>query len=173
MRLIATTFAVAFPVTIGVAVAEAPGRASDEPPTTTATVTTTVTVTRMSRYHGRTAARWAARFRHRTEQLQAATRAYRRLRRVILASPTVGEAIALAGATYVQPSTLWRKARCESQLDPRAQNGGSGSAGLFQFLPSTWRTTPYAGFSIWSPYANALAAGWMHAHGRGSEWVCQ
>jgi hypothetical protein len=39
--------------------------------------------------------------------------------------------------------------------------------------PSTWRSTPYGVFSVWSPYANALAAGWMHLNGRGGEWSCQ
>jgi soluble lytic murein transglycosylase-like protein len=67
---------------------------------------------------------------------------------------------------------LLRKARCESNLNPYARNP-SGSSGLFQFLPSTWATTPYAGRSIWSARWNALAAGWMHAAGRGGEWVCQ
>ena len=47
------------------------------------------------------------------------------------------------------------------------------SSGLYQFLPSTWASTPYAGFRVDSPYANALAAGWMHAHGRGGEWSCR
>lgn len=66
---------------------------------------------------------------------------------------------------------LLRKARCESGLNPYAQNQ-SGSSGLFQFLPSTWATTPYAARSIWSAKWSALAAGWMHAVGRGGEWVC-
>lgn len=67
---------------------------------------------------------------------------------------------------------LLRKARCESNLNPYARNP-SGSSGLFQFLPSTWATTPYARRSIWSAKWNALAAGWMHHVGRGGEWVCQ
>ena len=116
-------------------------------------------------YRGKSAAYWAGRYRHRTRQLQQA-------RRVLLSRPSVAEAINLAGATYGYTDTLWRKARCESQLDPNARNGSEAS-GLLQFLPSTWATTPYARFSIFSPYANALAAGWMHAQGRGGEWSCR
>ena len=67
---------------------------------------------------------------------------------------------------------LLRKARCESGLNPYARNP-SGSSGLFQFLPSTWATTPYARRSIWSARWNSLAAAWMHSAGRGNEWVCR
>jgi hypothetical protein len=98
--------------------------------------------------------------------------AYLRQRRTLLASTSVREAITLAGATYGNSATLWRKARCESGFNPFAHNA-SGASGLFQFIPSTFASTPYRGLSIWSPYANALAAGWMHEHGRGGEWVCQ
>lgn len=97
----------------------------------------------------------------------------RRLHRVLRQTSSVAEAINLAAAVYdVSSATLWRKARCESGLEVYARNP-SGASGLFQFLPSTWRSTPFGGFSIWSPYANALAAGWMHRVGRGGEWVCK
>ena len=99
----------------------------------------------------------------------------RRQRRILLENPDVVEAINLACATYGSCETLWRRARCETggTLSPRSLNGSSGAAGLYQFLESTWATTPYARFSVWSPYANALAAGWMEAHGRGGEWACR
>ena len=95
-------------------------------------------------------------------------------RRVLMHRPTVVEAINLACATYGYCATLWRKASCETggTFNPRAYNP-SGASGLFQFLPSTWASTPYGRLSIWSPYASALAAGWMHQQGRGGEWVCQ
>lgn len=67
---------------------------------------------------------------------------------------------------------LLRVARCESRLNPYAHNR-SGASGLFQFLPSTWRTTPYGRYSIWSARHQALAAAWMFAHHRSSEWVCR
>jgi hypothetical protein len=84
-------------------------------------------------------------------------------------------AINLSCATYGHCAELWRKAKCETggTFDAGARNGGSGAAGLFQFLPSTWQTTPYRMFSPMSAYASALAAGWMHANGRGGEWACR
>ena len=66
---------------------------------------------------------------------------------------------------------LRRKAWCESRLDPYATNGTH--VGVFQFLWSTWATTPYAHRSPWRAKWNALAAAWMHARGRGNEWSCQ
>lgn len=120
----------------------------------------------VSTYRGHTARYWAAKFRGRTRQLQDA-------RRQLAHRPSVAEAINLAAAAYrVDAGTLWRKARCESGLNPNARNGSEAS-GLFQFLPSTFASTPFGRFSIWSPYANALAAGWMHSVGRGGEWVCR
>jgi len=128
---------------------------------------TTTTTAQASVYRGHTAAEWAARFRHRTRQLQAAWHELRH-------KPTVVEAINLTCAVYGYCATLWRKADCETggTFSPWAHNA-SGASGLFQFLPSTWRSTPFGRFSVWSPYANALAAGWMHARGRGGEWACQ
>ena len=67
---------------------------------------------------------------------------------------------------------LRRKAWCESRMDPGAVNAQTGAMGLFQFLGSTWATTPYAGRSPWWAKWNALAAGWMHHVGRGGEWAC-
>jgi hypothetical protein len=95
------------------------------------------------------------------------------LRRTLLHRPNVVEAINLSCVVYGSCSTLWRKAKCESRLRSGAVNSSSGAAGLFQFLWSTWRRTPFARFSPFSAIANALAAGWMHLVGRGREWVCQ
>lgn len=116
---------------------------------------------------------WAARWRREHERADLLARRLRSERRVLLNSPHVVEAINLACATFGSCSTLWRKARCESTLNPRAKNRRSPASGLFQFMPSTFASTPYGRLSIWSPYANALAAGWMHEHGRGGEWVCR
>lgn len=124
-------------------------------------------------YRGLSARQWAARFRDRTRELQAARRQAHALRRTLTHTSTVTEAINLSCAAYGNCTWLWRIARCESGLDARIVNAGSGSSGLFQFLPSTWATTPFGSFSIWSPYASALAAGWMVTHGRGGEWVCR
>jgi hypothetical protein len=133
------------------------------------------------RYDGAGPERWADRARaarRRVVELQARIaglrRDLRRERRVLLHDPNVVEAINLACATYGWCSTLWRKARCETggTFDPHVANP-SGAAGLFEFMPGTWRSTPYAVFSPYSPYAAALAAGWMHVQGRGSEWSCR
>jgi uncharacterized protein YraI len=67
---------------------------------------------------------------------------------------------------------MLRVARCESNLDPYAVNP-SGSYGLFQFIRSTWKSTPYGSADIFDPKANAGAAAWMWSEGRKSEWVCQ
>lgn len=61
----------------------------------------------------------------------------------------------------------------ESVLNHRAQNPtGERATGLLQFLPSTYARTRYASVSIWSPYAQALAAVDMIQSGRLREWSC-
>jgi hypothetical protein len=125
------------------------------------------------RFDGAGPERWALRFRREHELTHRLLRRLHRERYVLLHRPDVVEAIDLAAATYGNGAVLWRKARCESGLNPAARNLTSAAAGLFQFLGSTWASTPYAGFDPLSPYANALAAGWMHAHGRSGEWSCR
>lgn len=114
-------------------------------------------------------------------QVNRAERNERRLRakklelqRAVAHHPSVHRIIAVAATAYGQSySTLLRKAECESHLWPFARNRSSGASGLFQFLPSTWRSTPFGRHSIWDPFAQALAASYMHAHLRGNEWVCR
>jgi hypothetical protein len=134
------------------------------------------------RFEGLGPEKWAQRYRraHRHElelerKVVELRRGLARQRRLVLASPHVVEAINLACATYGHCSTLWRKAKCETggTFDPKAENPSSSASGLFQFLDGTWRSTPYRVFSPTSPYASALAAGWMHDNGRGGEWACR
>ncbi len=80
---------------------------------------------------------------------------------------------AAADAYGQSRADMLRVADCESNLVPTAVNPSSNASGLFQFLPSTWATTPYAGQNIFDPVASANAAGWMWANGRRSEWECQ
>jgi LysM repeat protein len=78
-----------------------------------------------------------------------------------------------AAARYGQSSAaMLAVAQCESGLNPQAVNGASQASGLFQFLPSTWATTPFASQSIFNAQANANAAAWMWSVGRRGEWVC-
>jgi len=78
-----------------------------------------------------------------------------------------------AAAAYGQDgNALLSVAQCESGLNPGAYNASSAASGLFQFLPGTWATTPYAGSNIFDPAANANAAAWMWSVGRRGEWVC-
>jgi hypothetical protein len=72
-----------------------------------------------------------------------------------------------------------RVARCESGLNPAAQNpysiGGSYATGLFQILyPSTWSTTPQANLSPFDARANTQAA--YHIFSRDGyswrQWSC-
>jgi hypothetical protein len=96
--------------------------------------------------------------------------------------PSVQESIRLATIAYpgFSAARAWAIIRHESWMvrDPvHAYNttsvNGCHATGLYQFLDCTFRSTPYgrAGLSIWSPYAQSLAAGWMHAVGRGCEWA--
>ena len=63
--------------------------------------------------------------------------------------PTVEHQLTLAATAYGVPSaTLIRKAHCESGLNPYARNPQSAATGILQFLPSTWRSTPYGRYSI-------------------------
>jgi hypothetical protein len=86
------------------------------------------------------------------------------------------EAIRLAAIAYGQSyNDMLRVASCETggDFNRYSKNPSSTASGLFQFLTSTWAGTPFGSESIWSPYASALAAGWMWTHGRRGEWVCQ
>jgi uncharacterized protein YraI len=79
-----------------------------------------------------------------------------------------------AADRYGQPrEDMLRVARCESLLNPYAVNVAGSSYGLFQFIPSTWATTPYASYDLFDPWASANAAAWMWSVGRRNEWVCQ
>lgn len=148
-----------------IAVAAVEDPPAEPPPPVTVTATATVTQERLA--GGHTAGYWRRHNNHARADL-------RRLRTVLRYDGTVTEAIGLACTVYGYCGDLWRKARCETggTFSAASYNTGSRASGLFQFLPSTWRSTPYRGFSVWSPYANALAAGWMHRHGRGGEWSC-
>jgi hypothetical protein len=72
----------------------------------------------------------------------------------------------------VNRAEFLRVARCESNLDPYNVTPPHSATGLFQFLPSTWASTPYRYEDIFDPALNAQAAAWMWTHGRRNEWEC-
>lgn len=76
-----------------------------------------------------------------------------------------------AAKIFKQPyGDALRVAKCESTFNPFAQGV---HLGLFQFLPSTWQTTPYRNKNALKAKWNARAAMWMWAVGRRGEWECQ
>jgi Transglycosylase SLT domain len=83
----------------------------------------------------------------------------------------ITDAFSPLGAAAVQwaMNVAW----CESRYHPNSVNSSSGASGLFQFLPSTWAFTPYAGYSAFDPKYNALAAAWLYKRDGPSQWVCQ
>jgi transglycosylase-like protein with SLT domain len=96
----------------------------------------------------------------------------RTLRRTLMYRSSVREAMALSSVVYRVPAAeLRRVAFCESRFNRFARSAG-GHLGLFQYAPSTWRSTPFAGFSPFSPLASSLATGWMWSRGRKGEWAC-
>jgi hypothetical protein len=58
----------------------------------------------------------------------------------------------------------------ESRYDYKVTNSSSGAAGLYQFMPSAWRSTPYRRYSPYNPRWAALAAMWMGKHHGYSAW---
>jgi len=88
-----------------------------------------------------------------------------------------GEDVAEAAPEPVLNPAIEKRLDCiayyESKNYAGAVNRSSGASGLFQFLPSTWITTPQgkAGLSVFDPVAARNAARWMLEQGRAREWV--
>jgi hypothetical protein len=127
---------------------------------------------------GKTVHWWAARAKQARKDANARAVTIKRLRDTLTHDPSISECVRLATIAYPDFSEdrAWAIIHHESWMtsDPlHARNPRSTASGLFQFLTSTWRSTPYgrAGISIWSACGQALAAGWMHANGRGGEWA--
>jgi transglycosylase-like protein with SLT domain len=73
-----------------------------------------------------------------------------------------------------QTAVNWglRVAKCESGYNPNAVNPYSGTEGLFQFMPSTWRSTPYGQHNVFDPWYNSLGAAWLYHRDGPSQWQC-
>jgi hypothetical protein len=85
-------------------------------------------------------------------------------------------AIRIASAAFgVDARAMRSVAWCESRMGAQTTaEAGSGASGLFQFLGSTWRHTPFATFDVFDPLPNALAAAQIVAHDGGwGQWTCQ
>ena len=88
---------------------------------------------------------------------------------------SIQDIIVKAFSPYGAAAVAWglRVAKCESGYNPRAVNPAGPYYGLFQFLSSTFRATPYGGQDIFDPVANANAAAWKYANGGASSWGCK
>jgi hypothetical protein len=76
-----------------------------------------------------------------------------------------------AARHFDQPRSLaFHIAHRESRFDFRVTNASSGAAGLYQFMPVTWSSTPYRKHSRYHPRWAALAAMWMWSRGGYHHW---
>ncbi len=87
----------------------------------------------------------------------------------------IQDIITKAFTPYGPTAVAWglRVAHCESGYNPRAYNAAGPYYGLFQFLMSTFKATPYGSGDIYDPVANANAAAWKYANGGASAWGCK
>jgi transglycosylase-like protein with SLT domain len=83
--------------------------------------------------------------------------------------------IVSACSPYGQATVDWclRVAKCESGYNPNAVNSAGPYYGLFQFLTSTFKNTPYGNQNIMDPYYNAAAAAWKYSVSGGGAWGCK
>ena len=82
----------------------------------------------------------------------------------------IRQAFAAQGPTAV----AWglRVAACESGYNPNAYNP-DGASGVFQFMPGTFRGTPYGSQNIFDAAANVNAAAWYYGRYGGGAWSCK
>lgn len=111
-------------------------------------------------------------------QLVKAERKVRALERKLKKrwQPTVHYSLRLASVVYGVPyRELEAVARCESNLRPWALNSSSGSAGLFQFIPTTWAGNRLGreGFSVYDPVAASLGAAYHVSRYGWGAWTCR
>lgn len=71
----------------------------------------------------------------------------------------------------VSPSWALAVAWCESRYSPTAR-GSAGEMGVFQFLPSTFATTPYRHGNPWDAATNIEAAMWLVTTEGPRHWTC-
>jgi len=130
------------------------------------------------KFRGKGPEAWYGQYRKAHKERLALRVRVKKLRRAVVHQPSSLEALRLSSIAYGVPySQMLSVALCETggSLNPRSKNSSSSASGLLQFLTSTFANTPYAREDIFSPYANALAAGWLWRSDGGSwrEWSCQ
>jgi soluble lytic murein transglycosylase-like protein len=91
--------------------------------------------------------------------------------------PSVGyvqDLIRQAFAPQGQAAVDWglRVAGCESGYNPNAYNP-DGASGVFQFMPGTFRSTPYGNQNIFDAAANVNAGAWYFQQHGGGAWSCK
>jgi hypothetical protein len=132
-------------------------------------------------YQGKSAHWWAKRAVQARKDANARAVTIKRLHVTLAHDPSVTESIRLATMIYpaFTEKRAWQIIRHESWMtkdplhayNPTPVGPGCHATGLYQFLDCTFRSTPFGKMSIYSPYAQSLAAGWMHQVGRGREWA--
>jgi hypothetical protein len=79
-----------------------------------------------------------------------------------------------AAASGVPAWRMLRIARCESGYLVLAVNRRSGAAGVYQYLPATWRwmsaQAGFGGASVFDAVANVWTAAWAFSHGYWAHW---
>ena len=88
---------------------------------------------------------------------------------------SVQDTIVKAFTPYGSAAVQWglRVAKCESGYNPNAVNPAGPYYGLFQFLMSTFKNTPYGNQNILDPVANASAAAWKYGNYGPGAWGCK
>ena len=87
----------------------------------------------------------------------------------------VQDLIRQAFAPYGQTGIDWglRVAKCESGYNASAYNPVGPYYGVFQFLMSTFKATPYGNQNIFDATANVNAAAWKYGQGAAGAWGCK
>ena len=117
---------------------------------------------------------------HQVGELRMQARGLRARLVAAYARPDAEMAMRLAAIAYHQDwrhlracalSEGYRHAERFQPLNARPNTAGSGAIGAFQFMPSTFAGTPYAGLPITRIDVQAHAAAWMWSQGRRGEWT--
>lgn len=86
----------------------------------------------------------------------------------------VSFAIDIASRAFrVSRAEMTAVARCESHLNPFAQNQTSTAGGLFQWLASSWASTPFGDLSRYDPLVASLATAEHVSRAGWGAWVCK